>query len=271
VNNNSERRINKFFVDHTADAKHSGFLVTTTENCVKSVMGFSRFEFKIEPRSSLEFVVSEEVSYVSNLSSTAELINLVNRRASGLIAKKVLKAETLEVLKGVVQRAEAKNALLSVEREWYSEKDWINWQTGSSVVPGGAVLDKTILDGVSQVLGMKAKISENQRQTEYNQKLIEKVFVNQARLRENIKSLEKANAQAKTALVARYLMDIEKEEDDLKNTRGILDKLEVEKASLEKLLLEKKAALVDLVKKGKIEEAVNVSTVIDSVKGNKGK
>jgi len=62
-NNNTERTISKFYVDHTADVKFGGFVITTEENCVKSVMGFSRYAFSIKPQEEITFVVSEEATY----------------------------------------------------------------------------------------------------------------------------------------------------------------------------------------------------------------
>src|SRR4051812_16597266 len=43
-NNSTEREVSKFYVDHTADSSCNGFTITTKQNCIKSVTGWSRFE-----------------------------------------------------------------------------------------------------------------------------------------------------------------------------------------------------------------------------------
>jgi paraquat-inducible protein B len=60
---------------------------------------------------------------------------------------------------------------------------------------------------------------------------IKEVYDNQSRLRENIKSMEKV---ASSKLVDRYLVDLDKEEDDLIDTRQVITALEVQMAALER-------------------------------------
>jgi len=264
-NNSTDRTIRKFYIDHNADVSHNGYDITTKENCIKSVMGFSRYEFKIEPQASLEFIVGEEVTYVTKLTATGDLINLINRRAPALIEQKVLKPETLEILKTVVQRSEADAALVSIEHERFTERDLLHWTTGSSVVPGGPVLEKVVLDKVAEIIEMRASITETRRKIDYNQKLIEKVFTNQGRLRENIKSLEKAKV-ADSNLVKRYLSDLEKEEDDLKKTRAAIETLETERTNLEKSVEEKKKAIVAMVKEMKAKTQFATVDIVSVLK-----
>jgi len=254
-NNSTDRTIRKFYIDHNADVSHNGYDITTKEHCIKSVMGFSRFEFKLDPQASLEFIVGEEVNYVTKLISTTDLINLINRRAPVLLEQKVMKPETLEILKTVVQRAEADAALIDIERERFTERELLHWTTGSSVVSGGPILEKEVLDKVAEIIQMKATIVETRRKIDNNQKLIEKVFTNQGRLRENIKSLEKAKV-ADSNLVKRYLSDLEKEEDDLKKTRSAIESLEMEKVNLEKSIEQKKRAIVAMVKEKESSDTV---------------
>jgi len=63
--NNSDRIINKFYVDHTADTNHNGYVITTNPpNCIKSVMGFSRYQFTLNPFEEVNFMVSEEAFFI---------------------------------------------------------------------------------------------------------------------------------------------------------------------------------------------------------------
>jgi len=246
-NNSAERTIKKFYIDHNADVSHNGYVITTNEHSIKSVMGFSRFEFKMDPLASLEFIVREEVTYETKLTATSDMVNLINRRAPGLMEQKILKQEVLDVLKQVVRRSEADAALVAIENERFSERELLHWSTGSSVDQGGPVLDKNVLSKVKEIIDMKGMIAENKRKIDYNKKLIDKVFVNQGRLRENIKSLEKAKV-ANSDLMKRYLSDLEKDEDFLKKTRAAIENIEQETVSLEKSIVQKKRAIVVLVK-----------------------
>jgi hypothetical protein len=60
---------------------------------------------------------------------------------------------------------------------------------------------------------------------------IKEVHANQSRLRENIKSMEKV---ASSKLVDRYLVDLDKEEDDLIHTRQVITALEEQMAALQR-------------------------------------
>lgn len=59
IKNNSDKVIEKFYIEHVADSAHGGYVITTKENSSKSVTGFSRFEFTIPAHHEVEFVVRE--------------------------------------------------------------------------------------------------------------------------------------------------------------------------------------------------------------------
>jgi len=174
-----------------------------------------------------------------------------------------LKQETLDILKQVVKRSEAATALVSIENERFTERDLLHWTNGSSVEPGAPVLDKVVLDKVTEIIGMKATIAENKRKIEYNKRLIDKVFTNQGRLRENIKSLERARV-ANSDLMKRYLSDLEKDEDFLKKTRSTIESIENETVHLEKSIVQKKGAIVALVKNMKGQTQGSSSSSLSS-------
>ena len=46
-NNHGTEAVEHFYVDHTASPCHGGFEITTTENCLKSTAGWSRFEIAL--------------------------------------------------------------------------------------------------------------------------------------------------------------------------------------------------------------------------------
>jgi hypothetical protein len=37
--NNSSKKVEKLYIDHTADPSNNGYFITTKENCIKSVTG----------------------------------------------------------------------------------------------------------------------------------------------------------------------------------------------------------------------------------------
>lgn len=92
------------------------------------------------------------------------------------------------------------------------------WKAGSAV--GGMFLDGALLKLADEVIVMRSKDAELDRQVRTHKAHINQVFENQKRLRENIKSLDK---MAGSDLVKRYLKDLDVEEDDLKKTRTAIE------------------------------------------------
>ena len=63
-NNSEERTITKFYIDHAANTTHNGYVITTKENCIKSVIGFSRYCISLKPQEQVELLINEEASYI---------------------------------------------------------------------------------------------------------------------------------------------------------------------------------------------------------------
>ena len=70
--------------------------------------------------------------------------------------------------------------------------------------------------------------NEGQRKKGASEAKIAEAFTNQERLRENIRSMEKVGTNA---LLTRYLKDLDKEEDDLIQTRRAIARLDEEDAA----------------------------------------
>jgi len=233
-NNSTTRTINQFYVDHTADSKHDGYVITTKERCIKAVTGFARFEFKLGPQEEVMFPVEEEATYRTEVKSTAELVTFITRRAQTLLEQGVLGKDTLAILKNVVKRSQTVAALKTVESENYTERDVLGWKGPSSVDPeSGSIIPKELLEKVAKVLDLQLREKELTRIIASSNEHISKVFQNQSRLRENIKSLENMSG---TELVKRYLKDLDKEEDDLMKLRMSIDNYEKEKMAVKKEL-----------------------------------
>jgi len=237
-NNSTERAIEKFYIDHNADVNHGGFVITTKEHCIKSVMGFSRYEFRLPPQETLDFVVSEEATYTCDLTNNTDLVNLVKLRAPALVGAGVLDDKTLDIFKSIVRRAEALTALSSLEGGRFNEREVVDWRAGSAV--GGPFLDLELLKVAGQILALRSESADLQRQIEVHRRHTEKVFQNQNRLRENIKSLDKMTG---SDLMKRYLKDLDVEEDDLIRTRKEIEVRENQKMQRDKELADLQFAL----------------------------
>ena len=89
-NNSTDRIINKFYIEHTADAAQGGYLITTKDDSIKAVMGFSRFALKIMPQEEINFTVSEEVFYNNQITNGAFLEDFLNKKVKKCKIKKIL-------------------------------------------------------------------------------------------------------------------------------------------------------------------------------------
>jgi len=233
-NNSTLRVIERFYIDHTADAKHDGYVVTTKDRCVKAVTGFARYNFLIKPQDEITFHVEEEATYRTEVRSTLELVTFITRRAATLLDQAVLGKDTLEILKNVVKRSQAISALTVVESETFTERDALVWKGPSSIDPeGGSIMPKALFEKVGKVLDLQLREKELVRIITSHNEHINKVFQNQTRLRENIKSLEHMSG---SELVQRYLKDLDKEEDDLLKIREAIETFEKEKTTVQKEL-----------------------------------
>jgi len=253
LKNNSDRKVNKFYIEHVADSAHGGFVVTTKENCSKSVTGFSRFEFTLDGQKEIEWVVQEQANYSEDITSTYELTNFILRRAPTLIATGVMKKDDLVLLKKRVRSSELISALsyIEMESQVLTERDIQRWQAGSSVDPeSGGLIFPELAVRVTKLIDLQEKLTVVNRQISVGNDHIKVVFQNQSRLRENLKSLEKMTG---TDLVKRYLTDLDKEEDDLKVTREQIDKNEAIKAQLETQIREERRLAAVMAKKRRAE------------------
>jgi len=236
-NNSAKKSISKFYIDHTADTRHDGFVVVTKERCIKSVMGFSRYEFvDIPVQGEVSFIVEEAATFKQEITNTNELINFVSRRAPSLIEQNNLDKDTLAILKSIISRSQTLSALKVIESSNYTERELLGWKGLFSVDPErGTILPKDLLELLEKVIHFQNRTKDIDRVIGTHNEHINKVFQNQTRLRENIRSLEKLT---QSDLIKRYLKDLDKEEDDLQKTRSLIEQLNAEKATVEAELKE---------------------------------
>jgi len=138
------------------------------------------------------------------------------------------------------------------------KKNIIAWKSGSSLsVPlvseDGSVfpvslIPKSLLDKVEAILDLENRKRESRRVIASQNDNIKKIFDNQSRLRDNLKSLEKMPS---SDLVKRYLKDMVIQENDLKSTRERIEELEIEDAKLDSHLKQAKFEVIDEARKEK--------------------
>jgi len=123
------------------------------------------------------------------------------------------------------------------------------------------MVSKSLLDKLEVVLFHQNKKKEIQRQTTLFNDHIKKIFENQSRLRENIKSLEKI---LDSDLVRRYLKDLDRQEDDLNNTRKKIATLVEEEANINEQIKLLNLDISTITKK-EIETLTNVrrTTIVE--------
>ncbi|CAF1099779.1 unnamed protein product, partial [Didymodactylos carnosus] len=245
-NNSADRRVEKFYIDHSADVSLGGWVITTKENCIKSVMGFSRYQLSLDSQQEVELVVAEQATSTKFLTGLTDLDTFLKKQVIELLQLNILDKATMEMIQRISKCKYIDQALdymirNGVEGSEISETIIHDWKTKE-------LLPKLLLDKVIALQDMQTHLTDLNQQIEYLNSHIKSIFTNQERLRENIKSLEKINT---SDLLNRYLKDLNMEEDDLAQTRKELKALEIEKNSLNKDLKEKRFQVTNEAKEEK--------------------
>jgi len=241
-NNSTDKRVEKFYIDHTADSSHNGYVITTnTTNCIKSVMGFSRYEFSLNPLEEVEFEVIEEATYTLATNNSNDLTQFLKTRAQSILEKGIITTEFIEQIREIIIQRETIQALQQIENEGYSEKAITGWRQGSNIsipkkdekgnpIENNPLVPSEILNKVESILIVDSKKKENRRLITNHTDNMKRIYDNQNRLRENIKSFDK---MVGTDLVKRYLKDLDTQEDELIATRIKIDELEQVESKLD--------------------------------------
>jgi len=246
-NNSTDRIVNKFYIDHTADASNGGYVITTNENRIKSVVGFSRYEFHLPPLKSIEFIVTEEASYETPI-FTYGLTDFIKNKSAKLLADGMLKEADYKILVNAIKREASISALSTIASESFTERDLLNWKAGTAVDSSTPIIEKSFLDKAEQILVKKTASEEKKKNINTLKERIQKIFKNQERLRDNIRSLEKISAKD---LMNRYLTDLDKEEDDLVATTSSITTLEDEQSKIDREIVDAKMVLATEARKAK--------------------
>ncbi|CAJ1344417.1 unnamed protein product [Effrenium voratum] len=243
IKNNGAKAAPCLYIEHTARTDCGGFSITSAAHCVKQTTGWARFCLAVDPEAELALEVSEEANYEESVPLNAAGIGKFLTRAKGLQELGVLSESAVAVLHrslgrlrlGAMLRAllEPKNVseeqLLSWEQKacpWAEDTDVLSPATGrpderdpQNVAPEV----KEILQQIRELQQKTAESKEIQRKQSVSSSRVSKIFENQTRLRENIKSMEHVRTGS---LLERYMNDMDKEENDLIETRKRIEEFE---------------------------------------------
>eukprot|EP00929_Paragymnodinium_shiwhaense_P090050 TRINITY_DN5028_c0_g1_i1.p1 TRINITY_DN5028_c0_g1~~TRINITY_DN5028_c0_g1_i1.p1 ORF type:complete len:816 (+),score=223.91 TRINITY_DN5028_c0_g1_i1:72-2519(+) len=225
IKNNGTKRVPRLYVEHTARSDMGGFAITSTESSVKQATGWARFCHDVAPEAEITFVVTEEARYDELLRVSDEAIEeFLLGRGKALKEKGLLGEELVEQLRATQAQLRL-NALLTkllrplnLPEEVLIHWEQTNWPCELKAVKAAGTEEsfKQLLVQVKALKALESRVQELKRQQSVCTSRVSKIFENQTRLRENIKSME--NVRTGT-LLERYMSDMDREENELIDTR----------------------------------------------------
>lgn len=242
IKNNGTKAAQCLYIEHTARTDFGGFSITSTSHCVKQTTGWARFCLSVEPEADLNLEVSEEANYEESIPlNEAGLSRFLQRVRSSEELRQVLDEGSIEVLHRSLGRLRLASMLKSfLEPKSISEEQLLNWEqrecpwsadeSTETSDPDRLASDvREILAQLRELQSKSAETKENQRKQSTDNSRVAKIFENQTRLRENIKSMEHVRTGS---LLERYMNDMDKEENDLIETRKRIEASEEQNAKL---------------------------------------
>ena len=208
-NNSVDRTVNKFYIGHIADPSLGGYVVTTQKKCIKSVMGFSRFEFSFAPQQEIEFIVDEQAQHSKKIYEAAALEILLKKQVPELIESKLIEQ--------IITQKYIQQVLRLMVDGTISDGQIRSWTLKRNLIP------TTLFDKAVAIVDIQLALRELDKRDKSREAHIKAISENQERIRQNIKPLEKIE---KSVLMERYLKDLNTEEDDLQNTRREIERMQ---------------------------------------------
>ncbi|GMI05774.1 hypothetical protein TrLO_g342 [Triparma laevis f. longispina] len=219
-NCSNEKSVSKLYVDHTASPKHGGYVITTTEKCIKSTANFARYEFSLAPEQEIVFKVSEEAEYFIDTKILSSLC-LLQKSVPSLLNDGVITQQVASELQKYIELRRLKEDLRMIKSGSMSQIDVLklkdtftkNWL-------------RVIIQESEKLYKIQSQVDEKRRSIAAQERNVKNITMIQARLRENIKGLEKVSFNdATSTLLNRYLGDLNKQEDELLLGNRIIEKL----------------------------------------------
>jgi len=261
IKNNGTKRVPALYIDHTARTDRGGFSIISTEQLVKQVTGWARYCLQMEAEAEVVLDVAEEALYEESLfMSDTSISKFLASRAKALEDQGVLSPEVELALRNKLSSLRL-GTLLSIFTQPMSvtEEQLISWEQRNcpwspddcSDADDAAPQIKALLVQLRQLQRLEAEKKEVQRKQSVDNSRVKKIFENQERLRENIRSMEHVRTGS---LLERYMSDMDKEENDLIETRLRIEQAEEEITG--KALEAKKLALQITMKSKELQERV---------------
>ncbi|CAF4919629.1 unnamed protein product [Rotaria sp. Silwood1] len=233
-NNSLNRPVAKFYIDHVADPSLGGYVVTTQKRCIKSVMGFSRFELKLEPQQEIEFVVDEQAHHSKKIFEASALELFLEKQVPELLQLKLIDEKTISLIQKVITHKYVQQVLRYMIDSTITDSQIRTWTPKRDLIP------TSLFDKAVAIVDIQMVSRELEKKINSLEAHIKSIFENQERIRQNIKSLEKID---KSDLMIRYLKDLNTEEDDLQQTRREIKTMKDEYNQKQRELEEKQASL----------------------------
>jgi len=238
IKNNGTSRVPCLYIEHTARCDKGGFVITSTEHCVKQTTGWARYCLAVEPEAELVLEVQEEAHYhrTVHLSDENAVSGFLKTRAKSLREVGVLGDDVvnqLEHTKARLRLAAFLGALIRPENT--GEETLLRWEKQNwdcnEVFPEAEKEVRDLLARVRELGRLEVEKKELARKQGLDATRVKKIFENQGRLRENIKSMEYVRTGS---LLERYMNDMDKEENDLIETRQRIEEAEEVAAKIQK-------------------------------------
>lgn len=233
-NNSLDRTISKFYIDHVADPSLGGYVVTTQEKCIKSVMGFSRFELKLEPQQEIEFIVAEQAQHNKHILDSNALETFLDKQVPELVQAKLIDNKTVELIQKIIAHKFILQVLRQITDSTIGDTQIRSWTLKQELIPA-KLFEKSVA-----IVELQRIIRDIEKQIKGHEAHIKSIFENQDRIRQNIKSLERVE---KSDLMTRYLKDLNTEEDDLQRTRRNISALQDQCNQRQRELEDKQASI----------------------------
>jgi hypothetical protein len=197
-------------------------------------MGFSRFEFKLEPQQEIEFIVDEQAQHSKKIFEAAALELFLEKQVPELIQSKLIDEKTINLIQKIITHKYVQQVLRHIIDSTITDGQIRSWTLKRDLIPT-SLFDKSVA-----IVDIQISLRELEKRIKSREAHIKSIFENQDRIRQNIKSLENIN---KSNLMERYLKDLNTEEDDLQQTRRDIKTMQEEYNQKQRDLEEKQASL----------------------------
>ena len=169
------------YIDHEADPKHGGYVITPGANAIKQTTAFTRYRYVLAPQEEVQFVVHESASHSATHTSLGSLRGLLCTADEDVLV--AADRALLEQMVAKFERRALLGRLLNSDPlgSTVSERELQAWREQSA-------LPDELLHGLDGLQALQVKRNAAERQKKAKLARIKEVFTNQDRLRENIRS-----------------------------------------------------------------------------------